>query len=197
MKEIIKASLKHSITYDSYISMVERLVEEGATTGLEKTEALVNFTALNQKRMKRWDKTLKISEAQIAQIKTFDTPVIWLLITESWCGDAAHVVPVINKVASYNDKIDLQLVLRDENLELIDAFLTNGGRSIPKLIVLEANTLEVLHTFGPRPSKATTLVADYKAKHGKLTPEFKEELQLWYNKDKGQTTINDLISFMA
>ena len=56
---------------------------------------------------------------------------------------------------------------------------------------------EVINTFGPRPSKATQLVNDFKAKHGTLTPEFKEELQHWYNTDKGQNTINDLLNLLG
>jgi hypothetical protein len=122
--------------------------------------------------------------------------VTWLVLTESWCGDAAHVIPVINKIAELSDHIDLKLVYRDENEALMNAFLTNGSRSIPKLIMIDSHSGEVLDTFGPRPSEATQLVLDYKAKHGVLTPEFKEELQHWYNTDKGQNTIEDLIQLL-
>jgi hypothetical protein len=88
-------------------------------------------------------------------------------------------------------------VLRDDNDSLLNLFLTNGSKSIPKLIMLDAETLEVLDDYGPRPSTATKLVEDYKKKHGALTPEFKEDLQRWYNKDKGQTTIEDLTALLC
>ena len=119
------------------------------------------------------------------------------MLTESWCGDAAHIMPVINKVAELNDNINYKIVLRDENEALMNQFLTNGGKSIPKLIMIDDETNEVVNTFGPRPSVATQFVNNYKAEHGKLTPEFKEDLQRWYNKDKGQSTIKDLAALIS
>ena len=80
--------------------------------------------------------------------------------------------------------------------ELMDAFLTSGGCAIPKLIMIDSETNEVINTFGPRPSQATQMAVDYKTEHGKLTPEFKEDLQRWYNKNKGQNVIEDLVSLL-
>lgn len=197
MHPIIKSSLEKAISYKEYRDLVNDLAEKNGTTGLEQTEALVNYTKLNARRMKRWDKTLKVSEEAQQKLSDFSGKVTWLVITESWCGDAAHVVPVLNKLAELNDNIDLKLVMRDENLELMDMFLTNGGRAIAKLIMLDAETGEVLNTFGPRPSEATALVNNYKAEYGKLTPEFKEDLQVWYNKDKGQNIINDITQMLC
>ena len=146
--------------------------------------------------MKRWDKTIKVSDVLKQNLLNFDQKVTWLVITESWCGDASHVIPVLNKLAELNPNIDLRLVFRDENLELMDLFLTNGARAIAKLIMFDAETGEVLDTYGPRPSEATAKVEAYKASHGKLTPEFKEDLQMWYNKNKGQNIIEDAIEML-
>ena len=197
VKDIIKESLKKGISYGSYRDLVRDLAEKGSTTGHEKTEALANYTMLNDRRMKRWDKTVKISDEVKDKISGFKGNVTWLVITESWCGDAAHVIPVLNKIAELSEGIDLKLVLRDENEALMDQFLTNGGRAIAKLIMFDNVTGEVLNTFGPRPSEATQLVNDYKAKHGVLTPEFKEDLQVWYNKDKGQNIISDIVELLG
>ena len=147
--------------------------------------------------MKRWDKTVKISESAEERLSNFHGDVTWLVITESWCGDAAHVIPVLNKLADRNAGIDLKLVFRDENPELMDQFLTNGGRAIAKLIMIDNTSGEVLDTFGPRPSEATKLVNDYKAEHGTLTPEFKEDLQIWYNRNKGQNIIEDILDLLG
>ena len=193
----IKESLAKSISYDAYRNLVNQFAESEGTTGLEQTEALINYTKLNARRMKRWDKTLKISEAHQKEVAELNHPITWLVITESWCGDAAHVMPVLNKLAELNDNIDLKIVLRDENLELMDMFLTNGGRAIAKLIMIDNETGEVMDTFGPRPSEATALVNNYKAEHGKLTPEFKEDLQVWYNKNKGQNIIEDAVKMLC
>ncbi|MDO7136852.1 thioredoxin family protein [Algibacter lectus] len=193
---IINSGLKNSVTYQAYRDLVKNLVEENASTGPVQNDDLANYTRLNDKRMKRWDKTIKITEDDRKQIEAFDKKSTWLVITESWCGDAAHVLPAINKMAELNDNIDMKVVLRDENLELIDAFLTNGGRAIPKVIMIDDATGEVLNTFGPRPSEATNLVNRFKAENGGLTPEFKEDLQHWYNKDKGQNIIKDVAKIL-
>ncbi|MCB0382110.1 MAG: thioredoxin family protein [Psychroserpens sp.] len=196
VNNIINESLQKGISYQDYRSMVHDLVEQGSTTGADKSEALINYTMLNDRRMKRWDKTIKVSEELKNRVSSFQGHVTWLVITESWCGDAAHVIPVLNKIAELSEQIDLKLVLRDENEALMNQFLTNGGRAIAKLIMIDNATGEVLNTFGPRPSEATQLVNDYKAKYGALTPEFKEELQGWYNKDKGQNIISDILKLL-
>ncbi|MGS0525347.1 thioredoxin family protein [Zobellia nedashkovskayae] len=86
------------------------------------------------------------------------------------------------------------MILRDENVDLMNRFLTNGGMSIPKLIFWDAENQEVLADWGPRPKLAAKLVADHKAKNGQLLPEIKEEIQQWYNKDKGQSTLKEVLA---
>lgn len=197
MDAIIKDSLPQSMSYQTYRDLVKRLSETNGTTGHEKTEALIGFTKLNEKRMKRLDKTIKISQDLETQIKGFYGKVTWLVILESWCGDAAHVTPVLNKIAELNENIDLKIVLRDDNEDLMNAFLTNGNKSVPKLIMIDDESGDVLNTYGPRPSQATSYVNQYKAMYGKLTQEFKEDLQRWYNKDKGQNIIEDITEMLC
>lgn len=196
MTDLIITSLKKSMSYQDYLTLVEKMVEEQSTTGHEKTEALINYTMLNNKRMKRWDKTIKVPDDVKAKVAHFKNDVTWLVLTESWCGDAAHVMPAINKVAELSDNIDFKVILRDENEALMNQFLTNGSKSIPKLIMIDNHTNKVINTYGSRPTEATKLVNAYKAKHGQLTPEFKEDLQRWYNKDKGQNAIADLTALL-
>ena len=197
MNSIIENSLDKSMSYQEYRDLVKQLVAKNSTTGPDKTAALAEYTKLNDRRMNRWDKTLKLTEESIAATNKLHDHVTWLVITESWCGDAAHVMPVISKMADLNDNIDLKVVLRDENEDLMNQFLTNGTMSIPKMIMINDKTGEVTDTYGPRPSEATKMVNDYKSKHGKLTPEFKEDLQRWYNQDKGKGTIKDLTGMLC
>jgi thiol-disulfide isomerase/thioredoxin len=196
LSKIIKDSLTKSTSYQEYRDLVKTLVTKNSTTGDAQSEALANYTMLNDRRMKRWDKTVKVSEDVTTEVSNLDRDMTWVVLTESWCGDAAHLMPVMNKLADLNDNIDFKVVLRDENDALMNQFLTNGGKSIPKLIMLDNRTGAIINTFGPRPSEATKLVNDYKAEHGTLTPEFKEDLQQWYNKDKGQNAIKDLVALM-
>ena len=197
MNPIIKKSIERSISYQDYRDLVNQLAKANSNTGLEKTEDLANYTKLNDKRMKRWDKTIKVSEATQQRISNFNLNTSWLVIAESWCGDGAHVIPVLNKIAELNTNINLRLLLRDENPELMDAFLTNGNKAIPKVIIVDNETGNVLNTYGPRPSEAANYVKRFKAKYGMLTPEFKEDLQHWYNKDKGQNVIDDITEILC
>jgi hypothetical protein len=119
------------------------------------------------------------------------------VITESWCGDAAQAMPAMNQLTKLTHNIDLKVVLRDENLELMDAFITHDSLSIPKLIVLDNETQEVVAEWGPRPSVVIQLVNDYKAEYGELSPEFKKDLQVWYNRDKSQNIIEDLTDLIT
>ena len=120
----------------------------------------------------------------------------WLVLTESWCGDAAQTLPVINKFAEINECIELKVVLRDENEDLMNRFLTDGNKAIPKLIVIDKATKKVLNSWGPRTAKASKMVQEYKEKHGKIDASFKEELQRWYNADKGSHIEKELLDLL-
>ncbi|WP_405400638.1 thioredoxin family protein [Maribacter sp. Asnod2-G09] len=196
IEDLIKKGLASSYSYSAYRTLVSDLAEKGEATGPEQSEALSQYTQLNNSRMRRWDKTLKFSDEAVAKIKAVDQKISWLVLSESWCGDASPALPVMNKITEINPNISLSIILRDENLDIMNQFLTNGGMSIPKLIAIDEEESAVVATWGPRSMKATQLVEDYKAEHGKLTPEFKQDLQVFYNKDKGQSILEDLLKLL-
>ncbi|MBL4662273.1 MAG: thioredoxin family protein [Flavobacteriaceae bacterium] len=190
--ELLAQSLKNSVSYADYRNLVANHAQNKTSTGPAQSETLTNYTVLSHARMKRLDKTVKVSEEIQEKFKSFKGNQTWVVLTESWCGDAAQSMPAMNLLANLAPDIDFKVVLRDDNLELMDTFLTNGSRSIPKLIILDNDTQVVIADWGPRPSIATGLVNDYKAEHGMLTPEFKKDLQIWYYKDKSQNIIENL-----
>ncbi|WP_420603876.1 thioredoxin family protein [Flagellimonas sp.] len=190
--ELIRRSISEGMSYDEYRDLVHQLAVHGQTTGGEQLESLVNYTELNDRRMNRWDKTLKVPSEIQERISNVNSKLTFLVLSESWCGDAAPSLPVINKISELNPNIDFKIVLRDENPELMDDFLTNGSRSIPKMIIWDNEEERVVEEWGPRPSIATQMVEAFKKEHGSLTSEFKQALQVWYNKDKGQNTLSDI-----
>ena len=192
---MIKNSLPKAISYEGFEHLIDRLLLEGKTTGEDQSEFMVSLTKLNRQRMKRIDNALEFTPEQLASFKQIAKGQLWLVISEAWCADGAQIVPVLAKIAQSNPLIDLKIVLRDENPDLMNQYLTNGGKAIPILIIADAQSLEVLHVWGPRPKVATQMVEAYKKEHGKLTPEFKEDLQKWYNQDKGQSILSDLQTF--
>jgi len=192
---IIETALENSMSYQQYRTFVEAHVVNHTNSGAEQTEALAEYTVLNHQRMKRQDKVMRLQEASINYLASLQRKLIFLCLTETWCGDAAQTMPMINKIAVAGG-VEFRIVLRDEHLKLMDRFLTNGSRSIAKVIILDAETHEAIATWGPRPTAATRLVAEEKRSKGSLSPEFKQELQTWYNKDKGKSTEEDLIKLL-
>ncbi len=196
MDGIIVKSIKKAQTYLEYKMMILDLIREDRSTGVNQNENLLNFSKLNDKRMKRLDKQTKLSKNAKEKIQEIEKDFTWLVLTESWCGDAAQTLPILNKFTEANPKINLKVVLRDDNEDLMNQFLTNGSRSIPKLIVIENKTNKVINSWGPRSEVAAKMVLDYKQKYGKLDAEFKKDLQIWYHKDKGVHIEKDIVELL-
>jgi len=197
MESIIQNSIANSLSYTEYRNKVSSLLKEGKSTGNEQSEALTHYSELNETRMNRLEKTIKITDEFTEKLQQLKREYIWLVISEGWCGDAAQLVPIFHKMAELSPKVDLKIALRDENDDLMHLFLTNGARGIPKLIILDKNTLEVLGDFGPRPQGAKQLILDYKVEHGVVDETAKTNLQLWYLHDKGLSTQQEIMEFMT
>lgn len=189
---IIEESLDKAMNYNRYSELVKELVARGESTGPEQTEQRIEFTKLNASRMRRLDKTIKIPKVAVNAFQNINEKQTWLVILESWCADGAQTIPILNKVCEVNSNLDLKIVLRDEHPELMNLFLTNGTRSIPKMIILDSDN-NILNTWGgPRSRAATKMVEVYKKKNGGIDASFKKFLQVWYNNDMGEAIIDDL-----
>ncbi|MCB0736504.1 MAG: thioredoxin family protein [Bacteroidetes bacterium] len=178
------------MNYSTYKKLVEHQAKNGLTSGPNQTDDYINYTKLNYQRMKRAEKTYPVS------IDAIETDLIyWLIVTETWCGDAAQAIPVIEKLAALF-KAKTKYLLRDENLDVIDQFLTNGNRSIPKLILM-TKEFEAKASWGPSPAAAKALQLDYK--NGKYASKdaYKRDLQAYYNENKGADTIGEIVPLLA
>jgi hypothetical protein len=195
MLSIIKSALKNSVSYQEYRTKVSKLIREGKSTGNEQSADLLHYSELNEVRMNRLEKTLKMDAKVLENLQKLKSKQTWLVISEGWCGDAAQILPIIKLMAEASVNIDLKIVFRDENETLIAEFLTNGAKSIPKLIILDEN-LEIINHWGPRPEAAKNLILDYKAQHGIVDEPAKIALQKWYLDDKGNSTMKEIISIL-
>jgi len=197
MKSIVAKALFNSHSYVEYRKLVTDLLSEGKSTGSQQSESLTNYSKLNEARMNRLEKTIIISEDVISKLQHLNNHYIWLVISEGWCGDAAQILPILNKMAlASNKKIDLRIVLRDENDELMNQYLTNGGRAIPKIIVICKEAGIVRADWGPRPKGATELMNNHKRDVGAIDEKIKTDLQLWYLADKGISVQQELVEIM-
>lgn len=196
MEAIISKSIEKAYSYEEYRNLVTHLLFSGKSTGHEQSEDLFKYSHLNEARLNRLDKTMVVTDEVKQFLAGLQRDYTWLVISEGWCGDAAQILPIINKMAEAAPRIDLKIVLRDDNPELMDLYLTNGTRSIPKLIIIDRNTSEVLAHFGPRPDGAGKLIADYKAEHGMVDEPAKVALQKWYLADRGVSTQKEIMALM-
>jgi hypothetical protein len=193
MKSIIQSALQNSYSYNEYRTLVSNLISEGKSTGHEQSADLLHYSELNEVRMKRLEKTLKLDLEVEKALQNLKSKQTWLVISEGWCGDAAQILPIIKLMSETSENIDLKLVFRDENEELINLFLTNGAKSIPKLLVLD-ESFNLINHWGPRPEGAKNLIIEYKANHGIVDEAAKIALQKWYLDDKGISTMKEIVA---
>lgn len=196
MTTLLKSTCHNAMNYEAYKVLVRDLVQHKKSTGTDTSEERIALTKLNASRLKRLDKTISISETALEHFRNIPSQQTWLLIAESWCADAVQTVPVLHKITSVNPNLNLKIVLRDENEELMNHFLTNGARSIPKLLILDEGH-DVMDVWGPRSVNATQLVVNYKREHGLIDATFKQNLQMWYLKDGGKSIVEDLVSLTS
>lgn len=185
--------LQNAMNYITYRKLIDTLLLEGKTTGSNQSASLTEYAKLNVVRMKRVDKTIQILSDLQESIEAIDYEQTWVVITEGWCGDAAQSVPVFYALSKLNAMVNLQLILRDENLELMDKYLTNGSRSIPKLIVARTENLEEIFNWGPRPQPLQKIFYELRAKDMAYMA-IAEQLHTWYFKDKTITIQQELLA---
>ena len=193
----IQKSLEKALSFKEYISLIEKLHLENKATSFQDNEEFFAYSKLGLTRTLRIFKTIKLSPEISLKVKSRANNQTWLLITESWCGDASQTVPIIAKLASLNAQVELKIVLRDSNKGLMEHYLTNGAESIPVLAILDEN-LEETGRWGPRPEPAQKKVLAYKNLEEPKPPysELSTELQKWYNKDKGALTQTELLEII-
>lgn len=183
-------SNEQGMDYQTYRTLIDQLLLEGKATGDVSYD--LHYTKMNVQRMSRVDKTVNLIDELTSTIDALKENYKFLVITEGWCGDAAQIVPVFNKIATASlGKIDLRFVLRDKNLPLIDAHLTNGGRAIPVLLVLNETADKVLVSWAPRPQVLQELLKEWRKETSDMTI-LSEKLHSWYAKDKTQSTQAEL-----
>lgn len=199
MTELIQRGLGAALSYPAYRQHLTDLLAEGKTTGPNQSEFYLNIANLNQRRMDRLDRRTTLTPELATAVNGLKKAYTLLVLTEGWCGDAAQILPVLHKAAEASDQLDLQLILRDEHLELMDLYLTDNGRSIPKVLVIDAGTKKVVANWGPRPAPAQQLAMDYKYRPAPK-PSYDAhhlELHAWYTKDKTMTIQAELTALIS
>lgn len=196
MKTAVAKSLFKSHDYHEYRKLIADLLLQEKSTGNQQSETLTNYSGLNDTRMNLLDKTITVSAENVEKLKSLKKSYIWLVLAEGWCTDSGQVLPVLNKMAHESDKIDLKIVFPEENEDLMDLFLTNGARSIPKLIIVCKESGAIFGSWGPRSKKADDFIKNYKEKNGLFDEAANADLLMLYMHDKGISVQDELIDLM-
>lgn len=178
----------------NYIDTINKLLGENRTTNDQNSDAMLHYSKMSVKRLERWLEKGELLPETIETIKSITSPQHWIVLTEGWCGDAAHSIGFLWMMSELNENIQFEWKLRDENLELMDQYLTNGGRSIPKLIVRDQNQND-LFNWGPRPAHIQELRTELMAQNLPYE-QVNVEMQKAYNKDKGKTIQKEIIALL-
>lgn len=181
------------MTYNTYREEFENRAKGTPLRPVNKPE-YEKYTKLNYSRVSRWEKNGELEQDVLKAIHQIDKDLDWILITEPWCGDAAHSVPFIQMMVAESDHISMEIYLRDEYPELMEKYHTNGSHSIPKLVVRDRETKEDLFVWGPRPSELEKIRLELKdqMEYGELN----QVLQKWYNSDKGKSTQKEILDLI-
>jgi len=185
------------LTYQEYSANTEKYLTETDYHNLDEKEAkYYDYKKLNAQRSARVFKTFKPGLDLSEVISNISSPQLWMVITEDWCGDSAQNLPYIAEMAKLNPAINLRIISRDENLDIMDLYLTNGtSRSIPKLVAFDENGNE-LFQWGPRPAELVNLISEWK-NEGLSKEEWMPKLHLWYAKNKGEAITREFKELLS
>ena len=194
--EIIRNSLvDDGLNYQAFMDIVRARIKETDRGVLDEQEkALHDYTVLNVKRSERIERSWVMPEELRVAAQALDFEQTWMVLTEGWCGDSAQNLPYLAAVAAVNPRIDFRILERDDHLNIMDIYLTNGTRSIPKLVIFDRDGQERA-VWGPRPATAAQLVQELKSQ-GLPRAEMYERLHLWYGRNRGTEISHELLDLL-
>lgn len=181
----------------SYPAYQQHIAEALATPAPDpQLTKMLPYYQENVDRMNRIAPTVTLLPELRAALGQLTQPYRWAIITEGWCGDASHTVPIIEAVAQASGgHLETRYFLRDSHPDLIDRYLTNGGRVIPIAVVLHADSLTEAAVWGPRPAPLQAIHQALKAREA----PFKEvitKVNDWYDQDASRTTQLEFVALV-
>jgi len=172
------------LTYAAYMDLMAEQAAAPVPTDDAEAAERIEFTKLNLHRSGRISRTWRPSGELASLAGRLTGSQLWMVLTEPWCGDSAQCLPCLAVLAGELPDIELRMLLRDDNLDIMDQFLTDGKRSMPVLVAFDPDGAE-LFRWGPRPAAAQKVVDEAKAE-GLEKPDMLERLHLWYGRDRGK-----------
>lgn len=180
------------MNYAEYNNLFEKILDGTPQAAPYDKPDYLHYTKLNKARMGRWDRAGELDERLVEAVKNYQQKQHWVIITEPWCGDAAHIIPFLMKLVELNPLFSYEIQLRDAEPFLINSYLTNGSKSIPRLVARDEQGADI-YVWGPRPKPAQVLREEL-VKAEATYEVINQGLQQWYNQDKGVSLNEELLA---
>ena len=168
----------------------------GWASRFETALTFEQYVATAQKNQTLWHdvhKLATIPPAMVERINAVRCPRHLLVLVEDWCGDAVNVVPPLVRLAEHADRLDVRLLGRDANPDIMNAHLTNGSRSIPVVMILDEQFAEC-GWWGPRPRDLQRWVIDEGL--AMPSPDRYRHIRAWYARDHARTTLDEVVTLI-
>ena len=157
------------------------------------------YIPINQQRARRVRKQIAevgLREDVLEAVSRVVPGTRMLVLNEVWCGDGAQILPVHEAMEQASGgRLEIRVLMRDSHLDMMDLFLTNGGRAIPKTVLLN-ESMHVLGSWGPRPQEAMDLVKRIKSDPA-IAHTYGSAVHKWYAEDKQQNIQRELAVFLG
>jgi len=187
MKEFFAQRRPHGgLTFEMYVQLMRlevakrKGVETASSSGVNRDRL-----SLNLQRTERLKRLFQPKAETRVIVSRLQTPQLWMVLSEISCGDSAQNLPVIAAIAALNPLIDMRILLRDANEDIMELYLTGGTRSIPKLVAFTEKGREIFR-WGPRPAPAREIFVAGKA-DGAPKEKIIEKIHLFYGRDRGHS----------
>ncbi len=116
-----------------------------------------------------------------------------LVLNEDWCGDSVNILPYVARLGEAHPGIELRILGRDKNADLMNAHLTGTAKSIPVVIVYD-DAFNEIGWWGPRPRELQAWVLTEGLALPK--PDRYRHIRTWYARDRGATIVSEILSMI-
>lgn len=165
-----------------------------ARARFESGDTFAEFMAKPLTNKLFWEQVYKraiVSDELAARARSLGARWHLLVLNEDWCGDSVNILPYLAKLTEAAPNLEMRIVRRDENLEIMDAHLTGTSRSIPVVILLNEYFSEC-GWWGPRPAALQRWVIEEGLKLSK--EERYKQARAWYARDRGASALEEIVS---
>lgn len=159
-----------------------------------RLEEFIEAAEKNQEMWRSMYRRAEVPEEIVERLKKLPSPRYLLVLLEDWCGDAFNTVPAVARLAEAVPQLDLRVLRRDENLDLMDQHLTGTSRAIPVVIVLD-ETFEEIGWWGSRPKELQAWFLSEEAQAMPKEDRYRE-MRKWYARDRARSALTEIAELL-